>query len=45
MNTDRLRHFLGRDYEEVMHYTIVDAFANCFASNAALPVQHSAAAR
>jgi nucleoside-diphosphate-sugar epimerase len=27
MNTDRLRAFLGQDYEEVIHYTVADAFA------------------
>jgi len=28
MNTDRLRRFLGPEYEDVMHYTIADAFAD-----------------
>ena len=31
MNTDRLRKFLGADYENVIRYTIADAFADCFA--------------
>jgi nucleoside-diphosphate-sugar epimerase len=30
MNTDRLRAFLGGDYEKVMRYTIADAFADSF---------------
>jgi nucleoside-diphosphate-sugar epimerase len=34
MNTDRLRKFLGADYETVMRYTIADAFADCLASPA-----------
>jgi nucleoside-diphosphate-sugar epimerase len=30
MNTDRLRAFLGGEYEHVMRYTIADAFADSF---------------
>src|SRR6266478_3301928 len=30
MNTDRLRKFLGADYESVMRFTIADAFADSF---------------
>jgi nucleoside-diphosphate-sugar epimerase len=30
MNTDRLRKFLGEDYEHVIRYTIADAFADSF---------------
>ncbi len=30
MNTDRLRNFLGSDYEKVMRYTITEAFADTF---------------
>jgi nucleoside-diphosphate-sugar epimerase len=30
MNTDRLRKFLGADYENVIRYTVGDAFAECF---------------
>jgi nucleoside-diphosphate-sugar epimerase len=30
MNTDRLRTFLGAEYESVMRYTIADAFADSF---------------
>ena len=30
MNTDRLRRFLGPEYEHVMRYTISDAFADSF---------------
>ncbi len=36
MNTERLRNFLGANYEEVIRYTVADAFADCFAS--AVPV-------
>jgi nucleoside-diphosphate-sugar epimerase len=35
MNTDRLRSFLGSEYESVMHYTIADAFADSFRPNPA----------
>jgi UDP-glucose 4-epimerase len=30
MNTDRLQKFLGDDYQDVIRYTIADAFADCF---------------
>jgi nucleoside-diphosphate-sugar epimerase len=30
MNTDRLRKFLGPEYEDVIRHTIVDAFADSF---------------
>jgi nucleoside-diphosphate-sugar epimerase len=30
MNTDRLRRFLGPEYEDVIRYTIADAFADTF---------------
>ena len=30
MNTDRLKNFLGEDYEKVIRYSIVDAFADSF---------------
>jgi nucleoside-diphosphate-sugar epimerase len=32
MNTDRLRTFLGSEYEKVMQYTVTDAFADSFKS-------------
>jgi nucleoside-diphosphate-sugar epimerase len=32
MNTDRLRKFLGENYDDVIRYTITDAFADCFKS-------------
>jgi nucleoside-diphosphate-sugar epimerase len=32
MNTDRLRTFLGEEYEQVIRYTIADAFADSFAA-------------
>jgi nucleoside-diphosphate-sugar epimerase len=35
MNTDRLRRFLGPEYEDVMRYTITDAFADSFRRDAA----------
>jgi len=38
MNTDRLRAFLGEDYEQVIRYTVADAFADSFAT----PTQPSA---
>jgi nucleoside-diphosphate-sugar epimerase len=33
MNTDRLREFLGGDYERVIRLTVEEAFADCFASD------------
>ncbi len=44
MNTDRLRKFLGPEYEGVIRFTIRDAFADSFASQAA-NTQTSAAAQ
>jgi nucleoside-diphosphate-sugar epimerase len=40
MNTDRLRRFLGPEYEHVIRYTITDAFADSFkpAPNAEITV-------
>jgi nucleoside-diphosphate-sugar epimerase len=35
MNTDRLRRFLGPEYEKVMRYTIASAFADSFRSSPA----------
>jgi len=35
MNTDRLRRFLGPEYNDVIRYTITDAFADSFARNPA----------
>jgi hypothetical protein len=32
MNTDRLRRFLGPEYEHVIRYSISDAFADSFKS-------------
>ena len=43
MNSDRLRTFLGQNYEDVMRYTVTDAFADCFASDAPAAVRQSAA--
>ena len=34
MNTDRLRRFLGPEYEHVIRYTITDAFADSFRASA-----------
>ncbi len=42
MNTDRLRRFLGEDYENVIRYSIRDAFADSF--TAATTTEHSSAA-
>jgi nucleoside-diphosphate-sugar epimerase len=36
MNTDRLRRFLGPEYEHVIRYTVADAFADSFARGAAV---------
>jgi nucleoside-diphosphate-sugar epimerase len=35
MNTERLQKFLGANYEDVIRYTIVDAFADSFPSSTA----------
>src|SRR5579862_5673833 len=43
MNTDRLRKFLGENYEDVIRYTIEDAFADCFKSVPVAKVEPSAA--
>ena len=43
MNTDRLRKFLGESYEDVIRYTIADAFADCFKSETAVKVEEPAA--
>jgi len=37
MNTDRLRRFLGPEYEHVIRYTIADAFADSFNGTASSP--------
>jgi len=39
MNTDRLRKFLGAEYENVMHYNVADAFADSFKTTATLPTE------
>jgi nucleoside-diphosphate-sugar epimerase len=43
MNTDRLQKFLGSDYQNVIRYTVSDAFADCFSSANPVAVQTSAA--
>lgn len=43
MDTDRLRKFLGADYESVIRYTVADAFADCFVSAAPAASQASSA--
>jgi nucleoside-diphosphate-sugar epimerase len=45
MNTGRLCSFLGGDYENVIRYTITDAFADCFASSPTVTASQSVAAR
>ena len=30
MNTDKLKKFLGREYDDVVHYSIAEAFADSF---------------
>ncbi|MGH9503213.1 MAG: NAD-dependent epimerase/dehydratase family protein [Terriglobales bacterium] len=42
MNTDRLRKFLGENYEDVIRYTIADAFADSFRQETAVKVEQSA---
>ena len=44
MNTDRLRRFLGPEYEHVIRYSITDAFADSFRTTAN-PVTQTVAAR
>jgi nucleoside-diphosphate-sugar epimerase len=43
MNTDRLRKFLGADYEKVMRHTVADAFAGSFVPEEQAVPQASAA--
>jgi nucleoside-diphosphate-sugar epimerase len=43
VNTDRLRKFLGENYEDVIRYTIADAFADCFKSEMTAKVEPAAA--
>ena len=43
MNTDRLRKFLGPEYEDVIRYTVSDAFAESFKPAAATTAQEVAA--
>lgn len=45
MNTDRLRRFLGPEYEHVIRYTITDAFADSFRKDVADPANLAATAR
>jgi len=45
MNTDRLRKFLGGDYDNVIRYTISDAFADCFSSRDNSSAPHYATVR
>jgi len=43
MNTDRLRKFLGPDYENIIRFTNADAFADCFRASAPAVAEHAAA--
>jgi hypothetical protein len=43
MNTDRLSKFLGGDYENVIRYTIADAFADSFAPQSSASTSQVAA--
>jgi UDP-glucose 4-epimerase len=43
MNTDRLRKFLGADYEKVMRYTVTEAFTSSFEPEEQTVAQQSAA--
>jgi nucleoside-diphosphate-sugar epimerase len=42
MNTGRLQKFLGADYEDVIRYSIADAFSDCFKSEAPVVVEQPA---
>jgi nucleoside-diphosphate-sugar epimerase len=43
VNTDRLQKFLGTSYEDVIRYTIADAFTDCFKSAAPIAAEQPAA--
>ena len=43
MNTDRLRKFLGAMYEDVIRYTVADAFADSFKTQASGSAQSASA--
>ncbi len=43
MNTERLRKFLGENYEDVIQFTIADAFADCFRQETAVKKESAAA--
>lgn len=43
MNTDRLQNFLGHDYQEVIQYTVTDAFTESLEPVTSQPVSQSAA--
>ena len=43
MNTDRLRAFLGHDYEDVMRYTVEGAFVESLGSLADTAAVHHTA--
>lgn len=43
MNTGRLQKFLGANYEDVIRYTIADAFADCFKAGTAALAEPSPA--
>ena len=43
VNTDRLRKFLGENYEDVIRYTIADAFADCFKHETVAKTESAAA--
>jgi len=42
MNTDRLQNFLGQDYQEVIQYTVADAFAESLEPVTSAASSHSA---
>jgi len=43
MNTDRLQKFLGSNYEDVVRYTVTDAYMDCFNSEIPAVMEQSAA--
>ena len=45
MNTDRLKKFLGDDYEKIIRYTVADAFLDSFKAPAPVAETHKLAVR
>ena len=45
MNTDRLKKFLGDDYEKIIRYTVADAFLDSFKAPASVAETQKLAVR